>query len=86
MKIYQDILTARQTGQKLLAVLVDPEKIATNRIDSFVKKVNESFATHIFVGGSTDENAQIERVVIEIKKTYDFTCYFISGQFKSGDI
>lgn len=68
MKIYQDILTARQTGQKLLAVLVDPEKIATNRIDSFVKKINESFVTHIFVGGSTDENAQIERVVIEIKK------------------
>ena len=85
MKIYQDILTARQTGQKLLAVLVDPEKIATNRIDSFVKKINESFVTHIFVGGSTDENAQIERVVIEIKK-HTNTCYFIPGQFKSGDI
>ena len=28
MKIYQDILVARQTGQKLLAILVDPEKIA----------------------------------------------------------
>ena len=45
MKIYQDILTARQTGQKLLAVLVDPEKIATDRVDSFVKKVNESLTS-----------------------------------------
>ena len=68
MTIYQEILEAKESNQKLLAVLIDPEKIAIDQIRSFIKKVNESIATHIFVGGSTDENHQIEQVVIEIKK------------------
>lgn len=68
MKIYEEILTAKQAGRKLLAVLVDPEKIAIGQVSSFISKVNESIATHIFVGGSTDKNHQIEHIVIEIKK------------------
>jgi phosphoglycerol geranylgeranyltransferase len=53
---------------KLLAVLIDPEKIDIINIPSFFEKVKLSLATHIFVGGSTDENNQTENVVIEIKK------------------
>ena len=68
MRIYQEILTARESGQKLLAVLMDPEKIHIDQIHEFVKKVNQSIATHIFVGGSTDRNHQTENMVVEIKK------------------
>ena len=68
MKIYKDILSAKEKGQKLLAVLIDPEKIELKNLTSFFEKVHQSIATHIFVGGSTDENNQIEIVISAIKK------------------
>ena len=68
MSIYQNILSAKKDGKKLLAVLIDPEKITTKKIPAFFKKVHQSIATHIFVGGSTDEKNQTETIVSAIKK------------------
>jgi phosphoglycerol geranylgeranyltransferase len=68
MNIYQNILLAKQQNKKLLAVLIDPEKIALQNIPLFFEKVHKSIATHIFVGGSTDKNNLTEPVVIAIKK------------------
>lgn len=68
MTIYSDILQAKESGEKLLAVLIDPEKIELHKVRSFVQLVNQSFATHIFVGGSTDKENTTESVIIEIKK------------------
>lgn len=68
MNIYQNILLAKQQNKKLLAVLIDPEKIALQNIPLFFEKVHQSIATHIFVGGSTDKNNLTENVVIAIKK------------------
>lgn len=68
MNIYQNILSAKKEGKKLLAVLIDPEKIDINNLSSFFEKVQLSIATHIFVGGSTDKKKQTENVVIAIKK------------------
>jgi putative glycerol-1-phosphate prenyltransferase len=68
VNIYQEILSAKQNQQKLLAVLIDPEKVQRTQIHSLVQNINASIATHIFVGGSTDANHQIESVVVEIKK------------------
>jgi phosphoglycerol geranylgeranyltransferase len=68
MNIYQNILLAKQQNKKLLAVLIDPEKIALQNIPLFFEKVHQSIATHIFVGGSTDKNNLTEPVVIAIKK------------------
>ncbi|MEO9571139.1 MAG: geranylgeranylglyceryl/heptaprenylglyceryl phosphate synthase [Polaribacter sp.] len=68
VNIYQNILSAKKEGKKLLAVLIDPEKIELENVPSFFEKVHQSIATHIFVGGSTDDNHQTENVVIAIKK------------------
>ncbi len=68
MNIYQNILSAKKEDKKLLAVLIDPEKIELENISSFFKKVHQSITTHIFVGGSTDDNNQTENVVTAIKK------------------
>ena len=68
MNIYQNILQAKKKGKKLLAVLIDPEKIDLENIPSFFEKVHQSIATYIFVGGSTDKDNQIEIVVSKIKK------------------
>ncbi len=68
MNIYQNIVSAKKEGKKLLAVLIDPEKMELENVPSFFKKVHQSIATHIFVGGSTDRNNQTKNLVIAIKK------------------
>ena len=68
MNIYQEIVSAKKNHQKLLAVLIDPEKVQLEQIHTLVQNINASIATHIFVGGSTDQKNQIEGVVVEIKK------------------
>ena len=66
--IYKNIQDSISNGKKLLAVLIDPDKYSFENTISFIKKVNASIATHIFVGGSTvDENAT-SLLVSEIKK------------------
>ncbi len=69
MNIYQNIQSSIERREKLLAVLIDPEKIDLNTIASFFKKVHQSIATHIFVGGSTDIDFLTEKTVVAIKKT-----------------
>lgn len=68
MNIYKNILLAKKEGKKLLAVLIDPEKITIESIPSFFEKVHQSITTHIFVGGSTDKNNQTAKVVLEVKR------------------
>ncbi|QXP65272.1 geranylgeranylglyceryl/heptaprenylglyceryl phosphate synthase [Polaribacter sp. HaHaR_3_91] len=69
VNIYQNILLAKKEGKKLLAVLIDPEKIDLDNIATFFEKVHQSIATHIFVGGSTDKDNVTNTVVTAIKKT-----------------
>lgn len=68
MNIYQNILIAKQQGQKLLAILIDPEKIELKSLAVFFEKVHRSIATHIFVGGSTDSLQQTNTVVAALRK------------------
>ena len=68
VNIYQNILSAKQEGKKLLAVLIDPEKMDVENIAAFFEKVHQSITTHIFVGGSTDKDNLTDKVVSEIKK------------------
>lgn len=67
-KIYQNIIASRAKDEKLLAVLIDPDKMKPEAVSSFIAKVNKSIATHIFVGGSEVYEGLTEALVIEIKK------------------
>lgn len=57
-----------KNNQKLFAVLIDPDEIVFSNISNFIKKLNTSIATHIFVGGSIVKENATDDVVIEIKK------------------
>lgn len=67
-QVYNDIKEAQQKGNKLLAVLLDPDKLEVALVEETITKINESNATHIFVGGSIVANGKTEAIVIEIKK------------------
>lgn len=66
--IYQTLLKSISVNEKLLAVLIDPDKFSVEKVISFIKKVNESVATHIFVGGSIVNENATDDIVNEIKK------------------
>lgn len=66
--MYKHIIEAKKGNQKLLAVLIDPDKIDVDHIPEFFKKVHTSIITHVFVGGSTDAEKKMEIVVKTIKQ------------------
>ncbi|WP_179318472.1 geranylgeranylglyceryl/heptaprenylglyceryl phosphate synthase [Winogradskyella helgolandensis] len=63
-----NILDTIIANEKNLAVLIDPDKMKPNKVSSFINKVNQSVATHIFVGGSEVDKGVTETLVIELKK------------------
>jgi len=66
--IYKKIVSALVNSEKLLAVLIDPDKMKLENVSSFISKVNQSMATHIFVGGSEVSEGVTEVLVEAIKK------------------
>ena len=79
MNIYQNILSAKKESKKLVAVLIDPEKMDLKNITRFLKKVHNSIATHIFVGGSTDINNETENLVLAVKKETNLPVVLFPG-------
>ena len=66
--IYQQIQQAKLENRKLLAVLLDPDKIVFDKLDSVILKINESPATHVFIGGSIVENNIIDDLILKIRE------------------
>lgn len=66
--IYHEIIESKKKNQKLLAILLDPDKIVWNMMPNLISKINQSPATHIFIGGSLVENNILDELIIEIKK------------------
>lgn len=79
MNIYQNIVSAKKEGKKLLAVLIDPEKMDLKHIPCFFEKIHNSIATHIFVGGSTDKDNQTESIVMAVKKETNLPVILFPG-------
>ncbi|WP_417871850.1 geranylgeranylglyceryl/heptaprenylglyceryl phosphate synthase [Winogradskyella sp.] len=68
MTIYSHIKKSIVEGERLLAVLIDPDKTKLDMIEGIVTKINQSIATHIFVGGSEVDEGATEAVVKVIKR------------------
>ena len=66
--IYNQILQAKAESRKLLAILLDPDKIDLNDIETLVQKINQSPATHVFVGGSLVQNNILDELILKIKE------------------
>lgn len=69
---YQTILKSKKEGKKLLAILLDPDKIDLQNVEILVKKIYQSPATHIFIGGSTLTNNILDQLILKIHQTINF--------------
>lgn len=68
LSIYQEILEAKKENQKLLAILLDPDKIVWENLGDLILKINESPATHLFIGGSLVESTILDDLIVKIKQ------------------
>jgi len=66
--VYNKILSAKKNGEKLLAILLDPDKLNLLEVAILVKKINKHQVHFIFVGGSTVKNDVTEKIVEKIKQ------------------
>jgi len=66
--IYQQIISAKKQKQKLLAILIDPDKVNLTQIPSLSQKINQSQATHVFIGGSIVEKNIMDELIVALKK------------------
>jgi putative glycerol-1-phosphate prenyltransferase len=77
--IYKDILESISKQKKLLAVLIDPDKIKLKDLSGFIAKVNTSITTHIFVGGSLVVDNASEELVKNIKNLTELPVVLFPG-------
>ena len=79
--IYNSIVKAPKENRKLLAILLDPEKVTIQQLPSLLEKINTSIATHIFIGGSTDADNMTSRIVEAVKKETSLPILLFPGDY-----
>ncbi len=77
--LYQNILQAKQDNQKLLAILIDPEKVSIEQVVVLSDKIKKSPATHIFVGGSTFRGSHLDQLIASLKKEIQLPILIFPG-------
>ena len=77
--IYDQILKSKINNQKLLAILLDPDRIDLNNAEVLIEKINQSPATHIFIGGSLVENNILDELIVKIKQNCNLPIVLFPG-------
>ena len=77
--IYSEILQAKKANKKLLAILLDPDKVDLQNIKSLISKIKQAPATHIFIGGSLVLNNSIDQIISELKKEIQLPILLFPG-------
>ena len=77
--IYNHILKSKVENEKLLAILLDPDKIDLDNMEILTEKINHSPATHIFIGGSLVKTNILDELVLKIKEDCDLPIVLFPG-------
>lgn len=77
--IYNHILKSKIENEKLLAILLDPDKIDLDKAGTLIEKINQSPATHIFIGGSHVENNILDELISRIKQNCNLPIVLFPG-------
>ena len=79
MSIYQEIIKSKLENKKLLAILLDPDKLMVANLSSLIQKINQSTATHIFVGGSSFDGIHLDEIIIKLKSNCSLPIVLFPG-------
>ncbi len=79
--IYTKIVKAKNNGDKLLSVLLDPDKLNFSEIEDNIKRINKNNIDYIFVGGSKVKKGLTEQFVKEINKYTTIPIVLFPGDY-----
>lgn len=77
--LYSQILQSKLENEKLLAILLDPDKINLKNVETLIEKINQSPATHIFIGGSLVESNILDELIIKVKQNCNLPVVLFPG-------
>jgi putative glycerol-1-phosphate prenyltransferase len=80
--ILEHIKNCKQKRQKLLAILLDPDKLLISDLPITIEKINSNTIDFIFVGGSNVENEKTDILVSEIKKLTSISIILFPGDIE----
>lgn len=76
---YKTIIEKKSENKKMLAILLDPEKLELSTLPILVSKINQSPATHILVGGSSFDGLHLDDIIITLKKNTQLPMLLFPG-------
>jgi phosphoglycerol geranylgeranyltransferase len=79
INIYNAIVQAKTENRKLLAILLDPDKIVWENVVYLIQKINQSPATHVFIGGSYVENDILDELIFSLKQKINLPIVLFPG-------
>jgi phosphoglycerol geranylgeranyltransferase len=77
--IYPNILHFKHNNKKLLAILLDPDKVHLESVGLLAEKINQSPATHLFVGGSSFNGTHLDELIIKLKSKINLPIVLFPG-------
>ena len=80
--IYDYLLSAIQEGKKLLAILLDPDKLSEAMLTDLVLKVNDSTVDLILVGGSSVPENATEDLVLSLRRKTTLPIVLFPGDYE----
>lgn len=77
--LYNEIQSAKAANLKLLAILIDPDKVLIENASHLIQKINQSPATHILVGGSSFDGSHLDELIAELKSKTNLPILLFPG-------
>jgi len=78
--ILKHIINSKKEGKKLLAVLLDPDKVDLSEVKILIQKIKKP-ADFIFVGGSTVQNGDTKKLIQKLKALTSIPIVLFPGDY-----
>jgi geranylgeranylglyceryl phosphate synthase family protein len=78
-QVYHILTEAKRNGKKLLAILLDPDKITVSDLEYLKKKLAEAPIHLVFIGGSSGEMEITSHLVNDLKAALDYPVVLFPG-------
>jgi len=79
MEIYRQLSAYKKNGQKLLAVLLDPDKVSLKKINKLLNRIRQKQVDFLLVGGSLLSKDHFKKLVKKLKKNCSLPVLIFPG-------
>lgn len=79
--VYEQIALARLQNRKLIAILLDPDKLPLKEVEGCLQAIDSQVVDLLLVGGSTVENGETQALVGKIKEFSSLPVVLFPGDF-----